>query len=363
MRRRQLIRNAALFGAGTAFATACAKPSLTGSAPAETAAGSSAGGGGKLVAATFGGTWSEVHRDVLLPYYKEQSGADADQTVLLATEQISMLTAAKGGQPPLDVLMMDEGPALQAIEQGFVEAYDAAKSPNYSELLPEFQDKWGPSISMQCIGIAYNPERIKTVPTSWDALWNPEYAGKVGITSLASTLGTAFLVDLARVNGGSETNIEPAFERLKELLPNLGAVSANFGAHAALFSEGVVDIGVNNFNFVQTLRDKGIPLEFVKLETGLPTWRTTLHIAKGTQVPDLAYEYIDSHLAAEVQTAMEEPPYYVIPTNGTVPLKGLVAEQIAATQEDLQKLVFFDWAAINQRRDEWSQRFNEEIRV
>lgn len=364
MRRRQLIRNAALFGAGTAFATACAKPSPTGSAPAETdAAAGSSGGGGKLVAATFGGTWSEVHRDVLLPYYKEQSGADADQTVLLATEQISMLTAAKGGQPPLDVLMMDEGPALQAIEQGFVEAYDAAKSPNYSELLPEFRGKWGPSISMQCIGIAYNPERIKTVPTSWDDLWNPDYAGKVGITSLASTLGTAFLVDLARVNGGSETNIEPAFERLKELIPNLGAVSANFGAHAALFSEGIVDIGVNNFNFVQTLRDKGIPMEFVKLETGLPTWRTTMHIAKGTQVPDLAYEYIDSHLAAEVQTAMEEPPYYVIPTNGTVPLKGLVAEQIAATQENLQELVFFDWAAINQRRDEWSQRFNEEIRV
>ena len=89
--------------------------------------------------------------------------------------------------------MMDEGPALQAIEQGVVEAYDASKSPNYSELLPEFQDKWGPSISMQCIGIAYNPETVKTVPTSWEDLWNPEYAGKVGITSLASTLGTAVL--------------------------------------------------------------------------------------------------------------------------------------------------------------------------
>lgn len=92
---------------------------------------------------------------------------------------------------------MDEGPALQAIAQGFVEPYGAAKSPNYNELLPEFQDKWGPSISMQCIGIAYNPETITTPPTSWDDLWKPEYAGKVGITFLASTLATAFLVDIA----------------------------------------------------------------------------------------------------------------------------------------------------------------------
>lgn len=364
MRRRQLIQNAAFLGAGTTIAIACARPTPQGSAPAESeTTTASSGGGGKLIAATFGGTWSEVHREVLLPYFKERTGADADQTVLLATEQISMLTAAKGGTAPLDVIIMDEGPALQAIEQGFVEEYDTTKSPNYGDLLPEFQDKWGPSISMQCIGIAYNPETITTPPTSWDDLWKPEYAGKVGITSLASTLGTAFLVDIARVNGGSETNIEPAFEKLKSLIPNLGAVSANFGAHAALFSEGIVDIGVQNFNFVQTLKAKGIPIEFVKPSTGTPAWRTTMHIVKGSQVADLGYEYIDSHLVPEVQTQMQQEPYYVIPTNGKVPLEGLVAEQVAATHEDLQKLVFFDWAAINQGRQEWSDRFNEEIRV
>ena len=65
----------------------------------------------------------------------------------------------------------------------------AAKSPNYADLLPEFQDKWGPRISMQIIGIGYNPRKIKSPPKSWDALWDPQYKGRVGLTALNSQLG------------------------------------------------------------------------------------------------------------------------------------------------------------------------------
>ena len=48
-------------------------------------------------------------------------------------------------------------------------------------------------------------------PTSWEDLWKPEYKGRVGITGMASSLGTAFMVEIAKLNGGSETNVEPAF--------------------------------------------------------------------------------------------------------------------------------------------------------
>ena len=61
---------------------------------------------------------------------------------------------------------------------------------------------------------AYNPKKIKTPPTSWEDMWNPEYKGRVGITGLASSLGTAFMVEIAKLHGGSETNIEPAFEAI-----------------------------------------------------------------------------------------------------------------------------------------------------
>jgi putative spermidine/putrescine transport system substrate-binding protein len=317
----------------------------------------------ELVAATFGGTWANVHKQVLAPYFTKRTGATVTQSPMLATEQIAKLTAAKGGRPPFDVAMLDEGPALEAIDAGLIALYDAAKSPSYADLLPPFKGAYGPAITMQAIGIAYNPKSVKTPPTSWADLWKPEYKNRVGITSLASTLGLAFLAGINRVEGGEDSNMDRAFAKLKTLLPNLAAVSANFGAHGALFQQGEIDIGVQNFNFAEELKAKGVSIEFVRVDSGTPAWKTTMHLVQGALKPDLAYAYIDSQLTAEVQSAMQKSPWNVIPTSGKVPLDGLVASMIAKSSADLQKMVFFDWKKINQGRAEWTQKFNREIRL
>lgn len=317
----------------------------------------------ELVAATFGGTWANVQKQILAPYFTKRTGASVVQSPMLATEQIAKLTAAKGGQPPFDVAMLDEGPNLAAIDAGLIEKYDPAKSPNFAGLGSHFRTDYGPAITMQAIGIAYNPKTVKTPPTSWADLWKPEYKGRVGITSLASTLGLAFLLDINRLEGGTEASMEPAFKKLKTLLPNLAAVSANFGAHGALFQQGEVDIGVQNFNFAEELKAKGVPIEFVRVSTGTPAWKTTMHIVKGALKPDLAYAYVDSQLSPEVQSAMQKSPWNVIPTSSKVPYEGLVAAKIAKTPADLDKMVFFDWKKVNEGRAAWTQQFNREIRT
>lgn len=315
-----------------------------------------------LVVATFPGTWNEVHRDILGPWFRKKTGADLTQTIMLATDQVAKLSASRG-QPPFDVSILDEGPALDAARHGLLEKYPVAKSRNFADLLPPFRGEWGPSISMQAIGIAYNPKKVKTVPRSWDDLWNPAYKGRVGITALNSSLGMAFMVELARLKGGSESNLEPAFKALATLLPNVGAVSANLGAHAALIQQEQVDLAVHNFNFIQTLRGKGVEVDWVKPDTGAPAWRTTMHIVKGAQRPELALAYIEGHITPEVQAAMSKAPHFVIPTNRKVPLAGAIVEKLAKTPEDLTRLVFHDWAKINEVRSAAIERFNREIRL
>ncbi|MGI4944873.1 MAG: extracellular solute-binding protein [Janthinobacterium lividum] len=316
-----------------------------------------------LVAATFGGTWVEVQKQVLVPYFTKRTGAGASLAVMLATEQIAKLSAAKGGRPPFDVAILDEGPALEAIDAGLLARYDTAKSPAYGELLPQFQGPYGPAVTMQAIGLAYNPKTVKAPPTSWDDLWRPEFKGRVGITSLASTLGLAFLLDVNRLAGGSENDMAPGFAKLKTLLPNLAAVSANFGAHGALFQQGEIDIGVQNFNFAEQLKAKGVPIEFVRPSTGTPAWKTSMHVVADAVQPDLAMAFIDSQITASVQAAMEKSPWDVIPTNRNVPFEGLVASVIATDAAALGKMVFFDWAAVNRHRAAWTQQFNRDIRA
>jgi putative spermidine/putrescine transport system substrate-binding protein len=315
-----------------------------------------------LVVATFPGTWSEVHRDILAPYFRKRTNADVTQSVILATDQISKLQAARG-QAPFDVSILDEGPLLDGIKLGLFDKYPVAKSKHFGDLLPPFRNEWGPCISLQVIGLAYNPKKVKAPPTSWDDLWRPEYKGRVGLTALNSSLGMAFMVELARLKGGGEANLEPAFQALKTLLPNVGAISANLGAHAALIQQGEVDVAVHNFNFIQTLRGKGVEVEWVKPSTGAPAWRTSMHLVKGAQRPDLAFEYIDGHIAPEVQAEMEKAPHFVIPTNRKVALSGAVVEKVAKSHDDLGKLVFHDWAKINEGRAAAMERFNREIKL
>src|SRR5690349_8010930 len=102
--------------------------------------------GKTLVVATFPGTWNEAHRNLLAPYFRKRTGASVTQSIQLATEQLAKLEAAKGGRPPFDVAILDEPQVFDAAKQGLIAEYPAAKSPNYKDLFPVYQDKWGPKI-------------------------------------------------------------------------------------------------------------------------------------------------------------------------------------------------------------------------
>ncbi len=316
-----------------------------------------------LVVATFPGTWSEAHRELLAPYFRKRTGASVTQSIVLAQDQIAKLVAAGGGRPPFDVAMLDDPQALDAVKQHLVVEYPVAKSPHFKELLSQFQDPWGPKISMQVIGIGYNPKKITTPPKSWDELWQAKYKGRVGLTALNSQLGIAFLAELNRLRGGNETNFEPAFKALRELLPNVGAIGANLGAYATLWQQEQIDIAPYNFNFVQTLKAKGVPVELAMPDTGPVGWRTSLHLVKNAAEPDLAVQYIDSHLAADLQAQMLKEPYDVIPTNGKVPLTGPITQAVAKTHADLARIRSFDWEKLNPQRGALIDRFNREIKL
>jgi putative spermidine/putrescine transport system substrate-binding protein len=317
----------------------------------------------KLVFATFSGSWEEAGRAVLVPAFRKSTGADVILDPMLSVDQIAKVQAARAN-PPIDVMLHDPGPALTAIGQGLVEPYPVAQSAYYADLIPDAQEPMGPAPFFQIVGLTYNPEKVKTPPTSWADLWKPEYKGRVGITNLNSTLGTGFLVEIARMHGGSETDIEPGFRALEALKPNLAAVATNPGALAALYQQEQVDIGPGNFNAIQILKARGVPVEFAAPKEGIIAFKTTMNIVKNTPLKELAFKLIETALSPEVQTKLMQSPYLIVPTNRKVAMQGEVARILGRDAEELKrKSVFQDWAAINRNRAAWIERFNREIRV
>ncbi|KQS79865.1 MULTISPECIES: ABC transporter substrate-binding protein [unclassified Methylobacterium] len=317
----------------------------------------------KLVFATFTGSWEEAHRAVLVPAFRKSSGGDVILDPMLSVDQIAKVQAARAN-PPIDVMLHDPGPALTAIAQDLVEPYPVAQSAHYGDLIADAQEPMGPAPFFQIVGLTYNPEKVKTPPTSWADLWKPEFKGRVGITNLNSTLGTGFLVEIARMHGGSETDVEPGFKALEALKPNLAAVAANPGALAALYQQEQVDIGPGNFNAIQILKARGVPVEFAAPKEGIIAFKTTIHIVKNTPSKELAFRLIEAALSPEVQAKLMQSPYLIVPTNRKVAIEGEVAKVLAKDADELKrKSVFQDWAAINRGRPAWIERFNREIRV
>jgi putative spermidine/putrescine transport system substrate-binding protein len=318
----------------------------------------------RLVFATFTGSWEEAHRDVLVPAFRRANGnAEMALDPMLSVDQIAKVTAARAN-PPIDVMLHDPGPALTAIAQDLVEAYPVAQSAHYKDLISDAQDANGPAPFFQIVGITYNPDKIKTPPTSWADIWKPEYKGRVGITNLNSTLGTGWLVEVARMRGGNEGNVDAGFKAIEELRPNLGAVAANPGALATLYQQGQVDIGPGNFNAIQILKARGVPVEFVAPKEGAIAFKTTIHVVKNSPNRELAFKLIEAALSPEVQARLMNSPYLIVPTNTKVKMDGEIAKVLAKDHDDMKKkFVFQDWGKINAQRAAWIEKFNRDIRI
>src|SRR4051812_42522091 len=120
-----------------------------------------------LVFATFTGSWEEAHKAVLVPAFrKETSNAPIVLDPMLSVDQIAKVSAARAS-PPIDVMLHDPGPALTALAQDLVEPFPVERSAAFKDLIPDAQEASGPAAFFQVVGLTYNPDTVKTPPTSW----------------------------------------------------------------------------------------------------------------------------------------------------------------------------------------------------
>jgi putative spermidine/putrescine transport system substrate-binding protein len=317
-----------------------------------------------IVATTYPGSFDEAFKAVVGPAFAQASGGSVTFTPLLGVDQIGKIQASRNS-PPFDVVLFDEGPLIPAIESGVLEKFPSGQSKTFADIPEAFRhpDGYAPVITVQLIGIAYNPKKVKTPPTAWEDLWNPEYKGRVGITGLGSSLGTAFMVEIAKLNGGSATNIEPAFEAIKKLLPNVGAIAPSPGALAALFQQGEIDIAFNYWNNVALLAAKGVDIAFAKPKSGAIVIRSSAQIVKNNQDPKLVLDYLDTVMSVDVQKGLEASPWVMMPTNKKVPLSGANLTVASSVDDLVANNVLLDWTQFQPLRGEWITRFSREVKI
>lgn len=319
------------------------------------AAGSSLAGNARAAEPMVGGVspgpWEEAYRKYLVPA-AAKNGVDVTLSPALSLEQVAKVRGGRGA-PPYDVVLLDPGPRGNLIDLGLCEPFDPSRLKNVSKVPAGLADNWGVAVSGQVMGIAYNPKKLPR-PTGWKDLFKPDYVKRLGITGFQSTYGTAALIEISKAYGGSADDIQPALDQIARVLPDIAAV-AQPAALPQLYQQGQVDVMYMVTQFVDTFKAEGVDIEFVIPDTGAVAFFTTMHIPKGSPHVDAAYKYIDTMLQEDVQAALAQSPYYVVPVNADVAKNNHDVLDLS----DKGKFLFDDWSKINPVRPEWIDRFNK----
>ena len=311
---------------------------------------------GMVTTAIYPGSWEEAYRSIVAPVLKKEHDVDLQMAPLYAVDQIAKARAARGN-PVFDTFLLDPGPRVSAIDAGLFEKFDPSRLANASKLQPGMADEYGVTVAAQFVGIAYNPKKFDKPPTGWTDLFAEPYVSRLGLTGFQTTFGTVSILEMAKAFGGQGTDVEPFFAELKKVLPKVAAIGAP-ASMASLFQQGQCDIMYTNTQTVGTLKGRGVDIEFVRPSSGVITFFTTLHIAKGAEEVDNAYRYIDTVLSVPVQSELMKAPYFMAPVNADValddslPLKNL---------SEMSGMVQHDWSRINPLRAGWIERFNREV--
>lgn len=127
---------------------------------------------------------------------------------------------------PYDLIYTDGTTQTDLVNEGLLLEIDLDAVPTAVEIgesFPAINDGYSPGIGLYYVGIVYNTERFEELgldpPTSWDALWQPELAGRVAIPDISTIMGMPVTMAASKVatNGASFTDLEAGVMKLAEL--------------------------------------------------------------------------------------------------------------------------------------------------
>lgn len=314
----------------------------------------------ELVIVSYGGELQQAHRWLADRMEKNHSGLKIKLVPSEDQDIVAQIKAARGASP-YDCMPNGEPPHLIGIRDGYIQKVKPEKLSNYGALYSEFTAKsqgYGVPATYTLVGIAYMKDQVKTPPKSWEDMWKPEFKGLVGFPRPTSNLGLGALVIVAKIFGGSETNLDPAFQKLKELKP---VVASSPQQTKTLMERQEIALAPLWNTDTATIASKGMEVAFVKPDPGPVAIISFMSEITNTAHPDLVYEWMDGIISKEYQAYAAEAPFYFGITRKDVEAPAAARAYTPATPDEVLKLQTVDWSKIVPQRGEIVDRFRREF--
>lgn len=316
-----------------------------------------------LYVAGYGGSFEQVMRKDVFPAFEKANGVKIEYVAGNSTDTLAKLQAQRGNQQ-IDVIIVDDGPAYQAVSLGF--CAELASADIYKDVAPvmRFKSNKGVGIGLVGTGFMYNKkvfdENKWPAPTSWADLKDPKFKKKLIVPPINNTYGLHALIAEAELGGGGVNDIEPGFKAFT------GAVGDNVLVYEPSpskmtedFQNGQAVLAVWGSGRAKAFADTGFPVDFVYPKEGGYALGVAACPVAGARNGKEAQAFVQYMLSPPVQIAMATGAGNG-PANVTVKLPPEVAAKVLYG-DDIKKVKAVDWDTVNAKREEWTKRWNREV--
>ena len=346
--RRQLLAGAAQVGLGLA------------------AAGPARAQGKTMAIAIWGGPFSAALREALLPDFEKDHGIKVVMEEGISADAIAKIRTARAN-PQHTVIGVDDQFISELKSEGLLVRLTPKDVPNQKELFPEYviEDGFGLGVAVSWQALHYNTARIKTPITSWRAMWDPAYKGRVVIQSFKGGTGIMGLAMVAGLATGkpaqqAQYEAEAAFPLYKQLKPNLHSIVDSTVQALPLLAQGEAWLVPTPSRLGAAYTVKGAPIARAETREGEPMLLNTVALVKNAPFQELGKDFVNRFLSARVQLEMAKKAL-TGPTNQNVEVPADIRKLVPVGREDASKMIRLDWVHVTKNRVRWVDWWNKEM--
>jgi spermidine/putrescine transport system substrate-binding protein len=257
----------------------------------------------------------------------------------------------------------------QYAENGLIQPIDPSRLKNWSGITPQLADQ-GKVDGVQYLvpwdwgyeTVLVRTDKVKTTPTSWNDLWNSEYAGHVSLydSGESAWLDASLALGLDPYNTTLEQN-QAIKQKLLDLKPNLLNYWSDFTEITQLVASGDVWVAGNVWpDAYLNLLKEGVPVVYTEPKEGRLGYVCGYVISSKTQNLDLAYAYIDAAIAPQSMANLSNEYGYGAANKNALPLTDpQTVKELQLDQPDIMSRTFFYQPLNDQQRQLFTSTWSE----
>jgi spermidine/putrescine-binding protein len=266
--------------------------------------------------------WTEYIPQDMTDCFEKVYGVKVNRDEYSSNEE--MYAKLSAGGTNYDLVQPTDYIVPLMIRQGLLQKLDHTKLPilsnfNQKYLNLEFDPNNEYTLPYQAgtDAIVYNEDKVLTPPTSWNDLWNPEYAGRmVFLDDSRVTIGFTLLTLGYDVNTTDPVQLAEAEAKLKTLIPNVKLFDSDSPKTALI--AGDVDLGVTWTGEAFAAQAEVPSIKYIYPTEGAILWQDNWAMPTGASHNDAAYAWINYTMQGNVFWLMLRDFTYINPNQAAL---------------------------------------------